>query len=287
MRRLVLMGAGASAAAIGIAVVVIAGGDRDSEGGPPTDEVRIGAVRPDEARIDEVRVVPAVVVDAAPAVPEPLPPSPPPPPPPPDAEAIAVAPSAAASPKQVRPPTRSPASPIVVPAVLEANRTSGSRTIVPDPSTRLEIARSGKVRVEGTYKICLDAQGEVFSVSQVKSTGFPDYDGKIASEMRQWTYKPYVLDGRVAPICAAVSVGYSPAAAPPAAAPLAAPPPSPPSPPQQVVSPACTRASFASVLQARSPDEAMVQAALVRLRSCEPQLSAEDYADLQQQLIKL
>jgi hypothetical protein len=181
-----------------------------------------------------------------------------------------------------RPPSASLAG--VSPSVLEANRLSGTRDIVPEAATRLEISRSGVARAEGTYKLCLDTQGVVFSVSLLKSTGFPDYDAKIAAEMKHWTYKPYVLDGRIAAICASISVGYSPAAAP-APAPAAAPAPAPPSSSQPEVNPTCLKSSFVSVLQAERPGKATVQAALVRLKACEQELPADVFDDLQRQLI--
>jgi serine/threonine-protein kinase len=58
-----------------------------------------------------------------------------------------------------------------------------------------------------------------------------------------------------------------------------------PTPPSPEVSSTCTRSSFASVLQAKQPDEATVQAALARLKKCQKELPADVYADLQQQLI--
>jgi eukaryotic-like serine/threonine-protein kinase len=47
----------------------------------------------------------------------------------------------------------------------------------------------------------------------------------------------------------------------------------------------CTKSSFASVINAQEPDEATVQAALARLKKCQPVLAPDVYAELQQRLI--
>jgi hypothetical protein len=121
------------------------------------------------------------------------------------------------------PPPPPPPPQNVPPTLLEANRTSGNKNIVPANLTQVEIARSGKDRIVGSYKLCLDASGAVTTVAQLKTTGFPAYDAKIVREMRQWAYKPYLINGTPVPVCTAATFIYSPQ--PPQ------PPPSPPSPP--------------------------------------------------------
>ena len=111
--------------------------------------------------------------------------SPPPPPPPP-------------------PPPHS-----VPPTLLEQNRIRGVKDIVPDPATKAAIVKSGKDRIVGAFKLCLDARGSVTAVSQLKSTGFSDYDAKITREMRLWAYRPYAVNGKSVPVCTAVTFIYA------------------------------------------------------------------------------
>jgi hypothetical protein len=130
-------------------------------------------------------------------------PSPPPPPPPP------------------LPPK------IVPPLTLEAGRIAGEKNIVPDDITKTEISRSGKDRLVGSYKLCITVEGNVRSVSQLKSTGFPAYDAKIMNTIRgEWRYLPFLVNDPTRPgsstpvaVCTAVTFIYRQIA-----------PPSPPPP---------------------------------------------------------
>ncbi|MBL9019412.1 MAG: hypothetical protein JNL83_34810 [Myxococcales bacterium] len=114
------------------------------------------------------------------------PPPPPPPPPPP-------------APPQNVPPT-----------LLEGSRVAGDKMIVPDDVTKTEIQRSGKDKIIGSFKLCINAGGEVTSVNMLKSTGFPAYDSKITGKMRgEWKYRPYAVNGKAVPVCTAVTFIYS------------------------------------------------------------------------------
>ncbi len=114
------------------------------------------------------------------------PPPPPPPPPPP-------------APPQNVPPT-----------LLEGSRIAGEKQIVPDDVTKTEIQRSGKDKIIGSFKLCINAGGAVTSVKMLKGTGFPAYDNKIQSKMNsEWKYKPYAVNGRAVPVCTAVTFIYS------------------------------------------------------------------------------
>jgi protein TonB len=109
------------------------------------------------------------------------------------------------------PPPPPPAPPqIVPPKLLEGSRISGEAHIEPDDNTKTEITRSGKDKVIGTFKLCLSTDGNVASVSQIKSTSFSQYDAKILSTIRtQWRYRPYVVNGKAVPVCTAVTFIYS------------------------------------------------------------------------------
>jgi hypothetical protein len=87
-------------------------------------------------------------------------------------------------------------------------RVAGSRIILPDAVTRNGIRASGRERIIGSFKICLDDRGSVSSLAMLKSTGFPAYDQKIQAEMRQWIFKPYKVNGRTVPVCSAMTFIY-------------------------------------------------------------------------------
>ncbi len=105
------------------------------------------------------------------------------------------------------PPSRAPQN--VPPSLLEAQRIAGTKLIEPDPSTKTAAARNG-TRLVGSFKLCVAATGAVFSVTQLKSTGYAFYDAKILSEMHSWKYRPYMINGVAAPVCTAVTFIYSP-----------------------------------------------------------------------------
>ncbi len=109
------------------------------------------------------------------------------------------------------PPPPPPAPPQnVAPQAVEANRIAGEKMIVPDDVTKTEISRSGKDRLVGSYKVCLSTEGNIVAVNQLKSTGFPSYDQKIVSTIRgEWRYRAFVVNGKPAPVCTAVTFIYS------------------------------------------------------------------------------
>jgi hypothetical protein len=98
----------------------------------------------------------------------------------------------------------------VPPTLLEGSRTAGDKNITPDDVTKTEIARSGRDRIIGSFKLCVGTRGDVASVTLLKSTGFPAYDQKILSTMQdEWKYRPYMVNGNVTPVCTAVTFIYS------------------------------------------------------------------------------
>jgi protein TonB len=109
------------------------------------------------------------------------------------------------------PPPPPPAPPQnVPPTLLEGSRVAGDKMIVPDDVTKTEIQRSGKDKLVGSFKLCINAGGEVTAVTMLKSSGFPSYDSKIQRKMRsEWKYRPYAVNGRAVPVCTAVTFIYS------------------------------------------------------------------------------
>ena len=109
------------------------------------------------------------------------------------------------------PPPPPPAPPQnVAPTALDANRIAGEKNIVPDDVTKTEIQRSGKDKLVGSFKLCITAEGNINTVNQLKSTGFAAYDSKIVNTIRgEWRYRPFVVNGKPAAVCTAVTFIYS------------------------------------------------------------------------------
>ncbi len=117
----------------------------------------------------------------------------------------------AGAPPPPPPPPPPPAAPQnVPPTLLEGSRVSGEKQIIPDDVTKTEIQRSGKDKLIGSFKLCINANGEVTSVNLLKSTGFAAYDSRITGKMRgEWKYRPYAVNGKAVPVCTAVTFIYS------------------------------------------------------------------------------
>jgi len=97
----------------------------------------------------------------------------------------------------------------VAPNMLEAMRIAGNKDISPDDTTKTEIKMSGKDRIVSAQRLCIDASGNVTSVSQARASGFSAYDAKIQREMRLWRYRPVTIDGKAVPVCTVVTFIYS------------------------------------------------------------------------------
>jgi TPR repeat protein len=101
------------------------------------------------------------------------------------------------------------APPNVAPTTLEAYRIAGERNIVPDDATKTEISRARKTRLIGSYKLCLTSSGRIRTVTRLKSTGFAEYDQRLMQKIRDWRYRPFMLNGAPTPVCTAVTFIYS------------------------------------------------------------------------------
>ena len=98
----------------------------------------------------------------------------------------------------------------VPPSQLERNRIRGTKQIDPDAVTKVDIAKAGKSSVVASFKLCVDTNGRVSTVSMLKSSGFVDYDVKLEREMRRWAYAPFMLNGAATAVCTAVTFIYRP-----------------------------------------------------------------------------
>lgn len=80
---------------------------------------------------------------------------------------------------------------------------------MPDDFVKRAMQSAGETRVIASAKLCIDTAGEVSEVRILKSSGYPSYDETIVSEMNQWAYRPYEIDGKPVAVCTAVTFIYS------------------------------------------------------------------------------
>jgi len=107
------------------------------------------------------------------------------------------------------PPPPPPSAPkIVLQHVLDQQRISGEKRIVPSESDKLKIRRDDKSQIIASLKMCLNTGGTVSRVSVVRSSGYPAYDAKIKGKMRQWRYRPFKVNGKAVPVCTSVTFIY-------------------------------------------------------------------------------
>jgi serine/threonine protein kinase len=107
-------------------------------------------------------------------------------------------------------PVAAAAPQLVAPTTLEANRIAGDKAIMPDSATMDAISHWGADKIVSAYKVCVTAAGTIDLVTQVKASGFPAYDEKIRTTIRQdWRYRPYVANGKAQAVCTTMRFVYS------------------------------------------------------------------------------
>jgi hypothetical protein len=98
----------------------------------------------------------------------------------------------------------------VPPTVLKGLRISGETQVQPPALTKIEIRNSGKSKLLAVFRVCVGTRGEVSTLTLVKSSGFEAYDSTLTAAMRDWKYKPYLLDGKKpVPVCGMVTFIYA------------------------------------------------------------------------------
>ena len=114
------------------------------------------------------------------------------------------------------PPSRSKKRPLVLsnPTLVEGKRLAGTKVIIPSDIDKYKLQQSGRTRITGVFRICIDDTGVVESVLPLQLTGLAGYDQKIMSTIHDWKYAPYQIDGEAVPVCTQVTFIYSQYASP-------------------------------------------------------------------------
>lgn len=96
-----------------------------------------------------------------------------------------------------------------VPEVALGARISGDAQIHPPDIVTTMMQRDGKSQTRGTFKMCLDTEGSVTSVSALRSTGYDAYDDRLVAGMQTWRYAPYKVNGTKVAVCTVVTFVYA------------------------------------------------------------------------------
>jgi periplasmic protein TonB len=108
------------------------------------------------------------------------------------------------------PPPPAPQEPQIVPqAAIEQQRIAGEAQIAPTDDVKLQIRRDGRNRVVPVVRMCLTASGGISSLNLIKSSGYPAYDRRILSKMREWRYRPFMVNEKAVPVCTSVTFIYT------------------------------------------------------------------------------
>jgi cysteine-rich repeat protein len=97
---------------------------------------------------------------------------------------------------------------LVAPNVLQGLRISGETEIRPSSTTASMMARDRATEVSGTVMVCIASDGRVASATMRVSTRYDDYDDKLLAAVRDWHYRPYMLDATPVPACSLVRFVY-------------------------------------------------------------------------------
>jgi hypothetical protein len=102
------------------------------------------------------------------------------------------------------PPPPPPAPPQnIAPSLLERNRIRGDRNLPPDADVLAAMAKAGKDKLIGSFKVCIDDTGRVSSVTMLKATGFPSYDASLMALIRAWAFRPFEEHDKPTAVCSA------------------------------------------------------------------------------------
>lgn len=97
----------------------------------------------------------------------------------------------------------------VASTTLDQERIAGERQIVPDNETKSKISMAHKTQLIGSFKLCMSSSGRIQSVKVLKPTGFNDYDDRLVRRLRDWRYRPFLVNGSAMPVCTAVTFVYA------------------------------------------------------------------------------
>ncbi|HEX7839725.1 MAG TPA: TonB family protein [Kofleriaceae bacterium] len=104
---------------------------------------------------------------------------------------------------------RRPQTAMIAPSMLSALRISGETQLHPSAVTQNQMVRDGVSRVEARVTVCVTTSGSVGSAAMRTSTGYAAYDQDLLAAVRDWRYRPYMVNGTQVPACSIVRFIYT------------------------------------------------------------------------------
>ena len=98
---------------------------------------------------------------------------------------------------------------VIAPGVLQGLRISGETQLHPSAVTQNQMMRDGVSRVEALVTLCVTASGSVGSATLRTSTRYDAYDQLLLAAVRDWRYRPYMVNGTPVPACSVVHFIYT------------------------------------------------------------------------------
>jgi len=98
----------------------------------------------------------------------------------------------------------------IEPSALRAQLISGDSNIATSKRTRDAMIRDRVTSLRAVVKLCVDATGLVSDWKLTERTGYTEYDSRIIETIREWHYRPYLINGIPTPVCSTVEFIYSP-----------------------------------------------------------------------------
>jgi len=84
----------------------------------------------------------------------------------------------------------------------------GDPTIQPSDRLKTAIRQAGVTEVTGTFRYCIDENGDVDKVETFETTGIPSYDRQIIEALRTWRFAAPHADGKPVAACSLLSFVY-------------------------------------------------------------------------------
>jgi TonB family protein len=98
----------------------------------------------------------------------------------------------------------------IAPSVLELQRVSGNTDVHPSKETRSAMIKDGVSSVRGTVRLCVSTAGNVTETRLTEATGYGEYDKKLVTAVRDWQFRPYVVNGQTFAVCSTSEFVYVP-----------------------------------------------------------------------------
>jgi TonB family protein len=63
--------------------------------------------------------------------------------------------------------------------------------------------------LKGTVRLCVDARGQVIASMMTSPSDCDEYNRQVLRAVREWRYRPYLIDGGATAVCSTVEFMYA------------------------------------------------------------------------------